>query len=147
MMWFGALCFYGKPEDITHVGVALTQRTMIEAGGGGSKTLTLEDAIKQNALVRLRPIRRRSDLVAVIAPAAVAGMAADDMALMRDMAIRLLGTPYRWAGDDPLAGFDCSGLAIELYTSFGLWDGRDVRAQDLYRHFRALAGSRALLGA
>ena len=39
---------------------------MIEAGGGGSRVTDLENAIKYNAFVRVRPIARRSDLVAVI---------------------------------------------------------------------------------
>ena len=32
---------------------------------------------------------------------------------------RLLFEPYLWGGDDPLAGFDCSGLVIEGLKSAG----------------------------
>jgi len=32
----------------------------------------------------------------------------------------LYGTPYLWAGDDPMAGYDCSGFAIELLKSVGI---------------------------
>jgi cell wall-associated NlpC family hydrolase len=65
----GSLCFYGKDaKHITHIGFCIDQYRMIEAGGGGSKTLTEKDAIAQNAFVRIRPIKKRGDLVAVIKP-------------------------------------------------------------------------------
>lgn len=64
----GALVFFGRPDKITHVGVLLDSVTMIEAGGGGSRTLNLADAVAQNAFVRLRPYWRRKDVVAIIRP-------------------------------------------------------------------------------
>lgn len=65
----GALVFYGQsPAAITHVAVMLDQETIIEAGGGGSRTNTIEDAAAQNAVVRLRPWNRRKDVVAVLRP-------------------------------------------------------------------------------
>jgi hypothetical protein len=36
------------------------------------------------------------------------------------LAERMLLLPYRWGGDDPIAGFDCSGLVIECLRSAGL---------------------------
>jgi cell wall-associated NlpC family hydrolase len=30
------------------------------------------------------------------------------------------GKPYIWGGDDPVAGFDCSGLVIEILKSVGI---------------------------
>lgn len=47
------------------------------------------------------------------------------------------GTPYRWAGNDPMAGFDCSGLAHEYLQAAGLEDhGRDSTAHDLYIEYK-----------
>lgn len=65
----GALAFFGKDaKHITHVGFCLDPYRMIEAGGGGSKTKTREDAAKSNAYVRVRPLDSRKDLVAIIRP-------------------------------------------------------------------------------
>ncbi len=59
---FGALVFFGS-GSISHVGFCLNSLLMLEAGGGGSKTLTKADAAAQNAYVRVRPIRGRQNLV------------------------------------------------------------------------------------
>ena len=65
----GALVFYGRDiNSITHVGMIIEGQTIIEAGGGNSKTLDLNAAGLQNAYVRLRPFNRRSDVVAVLMP-------------------------------------------------------------------------------
>lgn len=32
-----------------------------------------------------------------------------------------LGLPYIWGGDDPILGFDCSGLVVECGLSVGLF--------------------------
>jgi len=43
-----------------------------------------------------------------------------------------LGTPYRWGGDDPMAGFDCSGLINEILQALGfLPHGVDYTAEGL----------------
>ena len=65
----GALAFYGKSvAEITHVAMLIDGYRIIEAGGGGSKTKSKQDAIDQNAYVRVRLLRNRKDLVAVILP-------------------------------------------------------------------------------
>ena len=42
----------------------------------------------------------------------------------RDLALQIafsfLGRKYLWGGNDPVAGFDCSGLVIECLRSVGL---------------------------
>lgn len=64
---FGALVFYGTPVRVSHIAFCLNDRLMIEAGGGDETTTTREAAAKRQALVRVRPIDRRKDLVAVLA--------------------------------------------------------------------------------
>jgi cell wall-associated NlpC family hydrolase len=65
----GALAFFGSAKtNINHVAIILNDRLMFEAGGGGSRTLTVDDAIKQNAFTRVRPITNRKDLQAVLMP-------------------------------------------------------------------------------
>ena len=38
---------------------------------------------------------------------------------MADVALRMVGTPYRWGGANP-KGFDCSGLVFYSYDQLGL---------------------------
>lgn len=70
------------------------------------------------------------------------GIDLPDTARARSVALRyawaFLGTPYKWAGDDPMAGFDCSGLAIEALTAVGLIPhNADLSAAALYWRFQA----------
>lgn len=62
----GCLVFFGK-KGVTHVGIVdyigPDFMIMIEAGGGGSKTKTLRDAVLQNAWVRRHSVSRRKDLL------------------------------------------------------------------------------------
>lgn len=39
--------------------------------------------------------------------------------LALDVAIRFLGKPYLWGGDNPIVGFDCSGFIVEILKSVG----------------------------
>jgi cell wall-associated NlpC family hydrolase len=50
-----------------------------------------------------------------------------------------IGIPYRWAGNDPMAGFDCSGFVIEVLKGVGLLPRRgDWTAAKLYDRFKNL---------
>lgn len=65
----GVIAFYGESvRKITHVAFCVDSYRMIEAGGGGSATLTAEDAAKQNAYIRMRLIKSRKDMVATLKP-------------------------------------------------------------------------------
>ena len=45
------------------------------------------------------------------------------------LALAMVGVPYRYGGDDPREGFDCSGLVHYAYTSNGQAVPRTSRAQ------------------
>ena len=63
-------------------------------------------------------------------------MDAHKTSVLYECAWRLVGKPYIWGGDDPILGFDCSGLVIELLTTVGMWEPKkDATAQQLYYHF------------
>lgn len=60
------------------------------------------------------------------------------MNILKDYAMTFVGLQYKWGGDDPLGGYDCSGLVIELIQSVGLLPHNyDNTAQGLYDHFQA----------
>ena len=91
------------------------------AGCGGG------DAAHQ---VRQQPIARRD--WPVVAPA---DPAKANAVLMR--AISLVGTPYRYGGNTPEGGFDCSGLVGYVYR-----DMLDLRLPRTTRDLAALQGPR-----
>lgn len=58
-------------------------------------------------------------------------------AIAVDYAKHFIGTPYHWGGNDPMAGFDCSGLIVEVLQGVGrLAHDRDYTANDLLSIFR-----------
>ena len=63
----GCLLFFGADDKhIKHVSIALDEDHMVEASGGSSRVKTLEDAIKYNAFVKISPVKRRDDLIAIL---------------------------------------------------------------------------------
>lgn len=50
--------------------------------------------------------------------------------------LQFVGLPYFWGGDDPMEGFDCSGLVQELYHYLGMAPRRDCTALYLYNFFK-----------
>jgi len=64
----GTLVFFGRPENITHVGICLNHLQFIEAGGGGRNTTNSEIASEQNAVIRLRLIANRKSWVGFVDP-------------------------------------------------------------------------------
>lgn len=58
------------------------------------------------------------------------------MKTLYDYALSFLGQPYAWGGDDPVDGYDCSGLVQEILASVGADPAGDQTAQTLYEHFR-----------
>jgi len=57
------------------------------------------------------------------------------METLRLYALSFVGLPYKWGGDNPLTGFDCSGLIQELLASVGKDLPGDQTAQMLFDHF------------
>ena len=54
----GCLVFYAKNNKVNHVEYVWKRGLTIGASGGGSTTLTKQDAIRQNAYVKIRPMRK-----------------------------------------------------------------------------------------
>jgi cell wall-associated NlpC family hydrolase len=53
----------------------------------------------------------------------------DHGVLVTELALDLLGTPYRYGGANPNEGFDCSGLVFYTFTQSGVSIPRTSQAQ------------------
>ena len=63
----GSLLFWGKAIDrVTHVSLAIDFSQHIEAGGGGREINNLRKARTSGAMIRIRPINKRKDLLEAI---------------------------------------------------------------------------------
>ena len=60
-----------------------------------------------------------------------------DLKLATKVAWKLYGLPYIWGGDDPMDGFDCSGLCVEILKSVGMLPRKgDWNANSFYELFK-----------
>jgi len=50
-----------------------------------------------------------------------------------NLALKLVGCPYIWGGQNPWVGLDCSGFIIWIYQVFGLLPSGDWTAATLYQ--------------
>lgn len=67
--------------------------------------------------------------------------------ILYDYATRMVGLPYIWGGDDTVAGYDCSGLIIELLKSVDMYPvNSDSNAQGLYHRYYKLSISKPKFG-
>jgi hypothetical protein len=64
----GCLALYGSNGAATHIEFCINDELCIGASGGGSKTLSKDDAIRQNAYIKIKPIRARADLICLVNP-------------------------------------------------------------------------------
>ena len=65
----GCYAFYGSSEsDVSHMGICMDRTSLIQAGGGDSRTKDEERAAERNAFVQVRPIHYRSDLLGFVDP-------------------------------------------------------------------------------
>jgi len=65
----GCLVFWKNSNDkIIHVEIMINETHSLGASGGGSKTLTIEDAIRDNAFVKIRPINTRQGIAGFVDP-------------------------------------------------------------------------------
>ena len=59
-----------------------------------------------------------------------------DAFLLQRYAEQFVTLSYKWGGDDPIDGFDCSGLVQELLAVFGMDPPGDQTAQKLFEFFQ-----------
>ena len=61
--------------------------------------------------------------------------------------MHFVGRPYRWGGDDPMAGFDCSGLCIEVLKAVGLFPRNDdMTADGLWKKYKRVLSTQVQPG-
>lgn len=66
---FGSLAFFGKDDkSISHTTYCLDSKYAAGSNGGDSHTVNLASAIERDARVKIRLIRYRPDLIAIVHP-------------------------------------------------------------------------------
>jgi len=64
----GCLVFWHAGDKIIHVEMCVDSERSLGASGGGSKTLTREDAIRDNAFIKMRPFASRTNIYGFVDP-------------------------------------------------------------------------------
>ena len=65
----GCLAFWkGSRGQIIHVEICVDNTHSIGASGGGSRTITRQDAIRHNAFIKVRPVLSRSHIGGFVDP-------------------------------------------------------------------------------
>jgi len=64
----GCLVFWFRDGRAVHVEMLIDDFLVIGASGGGSSVKTLRDAIRQNAFVKMRPLKYRGENFKIIDP-------------------------------------------------------------------------------
>ncbi len=63
------VCYYiNKTQRVGHIEYCINDKLSIGASGGGSKTLTEADAIRDNAFIKIRPIKRNRKIAGYFNP-------------------------------------------------------------------------------
>ncbi len=117
------------PADIRYPALllaCLTLASLTLAACGGGETVRKQPPLGKPSGPTAA---QRRPLIAPNDPAAANGV------LMR--AIGLVGTPYRYGGNTPESGFDCSGLVTYVFR-----DMLDLRLPRTSRELAAIQGSR-----
>jgi cell wall-associated NlpC family hydrolase len=65
MPYKGCLAFFMRDGKAYHVEVCINKYQTIGASGGGSRTKTVQDAIRDNAFIKRRPIPQTTNIVFV----------------------------------------------------------------------------------
>lgn len=65
----GCLVFWTSSSGkIIHVEICLDEFLAVGASGGGSKTRTVDDAIRHNAFIKVRPMKSRARIHSIVNP-------------------------------------------------------------------------------
>ena len=63
--------------------------------------------------------------------------------MMLDYAMRFIGTPYVYGGNNPVSGMDCSGFVCEILKAVSVIPGhKDFSARELYVMLQSTNGCR-----
>lgn len=63
------------------------------------------------------------------------------MIKLSDIAKMFFGIPYKWSGNNPTTGLDCSGLVCECLRSVGKLGKTDLSAQMIYDKYVCASNS------